>query len=62
MSMVALAMMPRPPASAVDDVRCAPGDPAHAGLHDRVLDADEVTQAGVQAWVQARDRVSHGLH
>ncbi len=34
--------MPRPPALAVPDDQAGAGDPAHAGLHDRVWHADEV--------------------
>ena len=47
-SMVALARSPRPPAAAVAAVSRAPDDPAHAGLHDRVLDADQVAEPGVE--------------
>ena len=46
---VALARMPSPPALAVAREPGAPGDPAHAGLHDRVRRRRTRSQSGCAA-------------
>ena len=48
-SMVALARMPEPAGRRGRGGEPGARDPAHAGLHDRVLDAEQVAEAGVQA-------------
>ena len=43
--MVAEARMPSPPAALVADGQAGAGHPAHAGLHDRVLDPEQLADA-----------------
>ena len=59
-SSVADAMMPSPPAFAVADVSFARRHVAHAGLHDRQLDADQLAERGAQRGVGHRRSASGG--